>query len=89
MEQVKHKIIRHKNPKGRTTWYRSIFYDEKGRAHKSPCYHCGNCSWARRAAQNWLYANIHIWVKIANVEQRIVDADGKSTIVQLGNEEII
>lgn len=67
MENIKHKIIRHKNPNGSTTWYRAVYYDEKGRVHKSPCYHCGNCGWARRSAQNWLYANIHIWCKIAHV----------------------
>lgn len=82
------KIIRHKNPKGRTTWYRAIFYDEKGRVYKSPCYD-GKKSWSRHAAQNWLYANTHIWVKIANVEQRVVGPDGKSIVQQLGTEEIV
>ena len=84
-----HKIIRHKNPKGRTTWYRAIYYDEIGRVHKSPCYHCGNCSWARRSAQNWLYANIHIWCNNAHVEQRVVGEDGHGVIVHIGFEEIL
>lgn len=88
-ENIKHKIIRHKNPNGRTTWYRAVYYDEKGRVHKSPYYHCGNCGWARRFAQNWLYANIHIWCKIAHVEQRIKTEKGIPDIIQLGTEEII
>lgn len=84
------KIIRHKNPKGKTTWYRAIYYDEKGRAHKSPTYHGNNnMGTARRRAQSWLYANIHQWCKIAHVEQRIVDENGKSQITFLHTEEII
>lgn len=88
MAEIKYKIIRHRNPKGKTTWWRAVYYDEQNRAHKSPCYK-GQASWARRAAQNWLYANIHIWCKIANIEQRVVDEEGKSQIVQQGTQEII
>ena len=83
-----YKIIRHKNPQGRTTWYRAIFYDENGRAHKS-CVYGGNLATARRRAQNWLYANIHIWCKVAHVEQRVSTEKGQPHIVQLGTEEII
>lgn len=82
------KIIRHKNPKGKTTWYRAVYYDEKGRAHKSSIYN-GNLTIARRNAQNWLYANTEIWCKIATVEQRVVTPDGVSTIVIQGTEAII
>ena len=89
METVKYKIIRHKNPKGRTTWYRAMYWDESGQIHKSAYYRTGNKCTARRAAQSWLYANIKVWCKVANVEQRVVGPDGKSTIVQQGTEEII
>ena len=81
-------IIRHKNPKGKDTWWRAIFHDEQGRAHKSPTYH-GQASWARRSAQNWLYANIHCWCNIAVVEQRIIDENGNSKHIVLRTEEII
>lgn len=83
------RVIRHKNPKGKTTWYRSLFYDERGQVHKSPYYRCGNKLNARRAAQSWLYANTKVWCKTAHVEQRVVDEEGKSQIVQLYTEEII
>lgn len=86
--KVSYKIIRHKNPQGRTTWYRAVYYDEQGVAHKSPCYG-KNMTSARRAAQNWLYANIHIWCTIAYVEQRTHTENGQPHIIQLGTEEII
>lgn len=89
MPKNEYKVIRHKNPKGRTTWYRSVYYDEKGQVHKSPTYSCGNKLNARRRAQSWLYANIHVWCKVAHVEQRIVDENGKSQITFLYTEEII
>ena len=82
------KIIRHKNPSGKVTWHRAGFVDEQGRQRYSPRYH-GKCSLTRKRAQNWLYANTHIWVEVMNVEQRIVDADGKSKTIQLGTEKII
>ena len=82
------KIIRHKNPKGKTTWYRAIYYDEQGRVHKSNTYH-GNMATARRNAQSWLYANIQVWCKIATIEQRVISSDGVSTIIEQGTEEII
>lgn len=81
-------IIRHKNPNGRVTWHRATFIDEQGRKRFSPRYH-GRNSVTRKLAQNWLYANTHIWVNVMNVEQRIVDADGKSKLIQLGTEKII
>lgn len=68
--EVQFKIIRHQNPKGKTTWYRAIYYDEQGVKHKSPCYMCGNMAVARRSAQNWLYANIQKWCKTAIVMRR-------------------
>ena len=82
------KIIRHKNPKGKTTWYRGIYYDEKGVVHKSPTY-SGSQLVARRAAQNWLYANTHVWCNVATVEQRIIGQDGQSKTIVLRTEEII
>lgn len=85
---MSYKIIRHKNPSGKTTWYRAIYYDEKGRVHKSVTYH-GNLATARRRAQNWLYANIHIWCKTAYIEQRIKTEKGQPHIVQVGIEEIV
>lgn len=89
MEPKTYKIIRHKNPKGKTTWYRAVYYDEKGQVHKSPVYPCGNKLGYRRKAQSWLYVNIHIWCKFAHVEQRIVDENGNSQITFLYTEEII
>lgn len=85
---MEYKIIRHKNPKGKTTWYRAIFYDDSGRAHKSVTYH-GNLATARRRAQNWLYANTHVWCNVAHIEQRINTEKGQPHIIQLGTEDII
>ncbi len=82
------KIIRHKNPSGKVTWHRAIFIDEQGRQRCSPRYH-GKCQETRKRAQNWLYANTHIWCKIMTVEQRIIGPDGKSIVRQLGMEEIV
>ena len=81
-------IIRHKNPNGRVTWHRATFIDEQGRKRFSPRYH-GKCGVTRKLAQNWLYANTHIWVDIMTVEQRIIGPDGKSIIKQNGTEKII
>lgn len=88
MESKTYKIIRHKNPKGKTTWYRAVYYDEKGQVHKSSVYGGSNLN-ARRRAQAWLYANIHVWCKIAHVEQRIVDENGNSQVTFLYTEEIV
>lgn len=85
---MEYRIIRHKNPNGRVTWHRAVYWDEKGRPHYSPRYTGAN-SVTKRAAQNWLYANIHIWCKIMHVEQRIIGPDGNRIIIQQGIEEII
>lgn len=82
------KIIRHKNPSGKVTWHRATFIDEQGRQRCSPRYH-GKCQYSRKAAQNWLYANTHIWCDVMTVEQRIVDVDGTKKIIQLGTEKIV
>lgn len=81
------KIIRHKNPSGKVTWHRATFIDERGQLRCSPRYH-GKCSITRKCAQNWLYATTRIWCKIMTIEQRVVGPDGKSIIVNLGQEEI-
>lgn len=88
MEPRTFKIIRHKNPKGKTTWYRAVYCDEHCRVHKSLTYH-GNLAAARRKAQNWLYAQIHIWCTTAHIEQRVISPDGTSSIIPVGQEEII
>ena len=82
------KIIRHKNPSGKVTWHRAGYIDDKGRQIYSPRYH-GKCALTRKAAQNWLYANTHVWINIMTVEQRIVAEDGTSKTIQLGFEKII
>ena len=82
-----HQIIRHKNPNGKVTWHRAVYTDDKGQRRCSPRYK-GKCSVSRKCAQNWLYANTHFWCKLMTVEQRTVDADGKSTVIQLGTELI-
>lgn len=81
---MEYAIIQHRNPQGRVTWYRSVYVNDKGQKVFSSRYGKG----CLRLAQNWLYANIHIWCKVVNKEQRIVDADGRSKIIQLGQEQI-
>lgn len=82
------KIIRNKNPAGKVTWHRAGYIDSMGRQIYSPRYG-GKCSLSRKAAQNWLYANTHVWVNIMTIEQRIIAEDGTSKTIQLGFEKII
>lgn len=49
------KIIKHQNSKGRILGYRGTYVDGRGLTHSSVRYS------EKKRAQDWLYAQIHMW----------------------------